>query len=200
MAQNGAAAHGGEEPVDQPPEQQPQPSSERPAAGDLGQLVGAAVVELSSRADRGRNGCFLPGNTAAGKSLSRSEQLWSALAPAKRLLVEQVAVDLAADDSAAATLRGTVEAYAEVRLLRASLFARLSESGGPVTPKGAARALFAAYLSALDRELRIATTLGMERKAKPVSPLDALRAAVDAARPVDTTPPPSVSTDAPAAP
>ena len=49
-----------------------------------------------------------------------------------------------------------------------SLFIRMAELRGPITPKGKARALYSAYLSALDREHRLATTLGLERHARQI--------------------------------
>jgi hypothetical protein len=40
---------------------------------------------------------------------------------------------------------------------------------------------FARYIAILDREIRLAALLGLERRAKPVNPLDAVRAAVEEA-------------------
>jgi len=41
-------------------------------------------------------------------------------------------------------------------------------AGEPVTNKGKARALLAAYLQLVDRELRLAQALGLERRARRV--------------------------------
>ena len=78
---------------------------------------------------------------------------------------------MAVDDSSVETLLGLIDAHAEARLFRTSMFLRLVAQGGPITTKGKARALYRAYLDALDRETKLATTLGIERKAKPVAPL-----------------------------
>ncbi|MBZ0112745.1 MAG: hypothetical protein K8J08_09800 [Thermoanaerobaculia bacterium] len=67
---------------------------------------------------------------------------------------------------------GLVDAYSEARLLRVTMFARLTELGGPVTAKGRTRALYTAYCSALDRELKLARTLGLDRRQKAVESLD----------------------------
>ena len=44
------------------------------------------------------------------------------------------------------------------------MFVRLAEQGGPVTGKGKTRALFNTYLSALDREVKLALALGLRRR------------------------------------
>ena len=117
-------------------------------------------------------GQFVAGNTAAGRTLERSEAFWSAVAAAKAELVARLHSDLAVNGEAAATLEGLVDAYAEARLLRHSMFTRLVELGGPITTKGKSRALYTSYLAALDREVRLATTLGLERRAKKVPSLE----------------------------
>lgn len=153
---------------------------------ELGTNGRVAEALESIRARPGRDpetGQFLPGNIEAGRSLSRSEALWSALAPAKAALVGKLRADLALEQGgAAATLEGLVDAYAEARLLRSSLFARMADEGGPVTTKGKTRALFAAWLSAVDRETKLATVLGLERRQRPVDPLERVHRAVVEAR------------------
>ena len=67
--------------------------------------------------------------------------------------------------------------YARVDVLIESVAANI-EVGGIFTPKGSARAAVSLLLSLLDRRLRLAQVLGLERKSKPVNPLDAVRAAV----------------------
>ncbi len=60
--------------------------------------------------------------------------------------------------------------YARVDILIESVAANI-EVGGIFTPKGSARAAVSLLLTLLDRRLRLATTLGIERKAKPVASL-----------------------------
>ncbi|MBM4194952.1 MAG: hypothetical protein FJ202_11310 [Gemmatimonadetes bacterium] len=138
--------------------------------------VRAALDALAERPQRDPvTQQFIAGSTNAGKTLERSEAFWSAVEPAKRMLVERVRTDLAADDGAAETLLGLIDGYAEARLFRTSMFIRLVDLGGPITTKGKARALYRAYLGALDREMKLAQTLGLERRSRQVnSPSEAL--------------------------
>ncbi len=115
-------------------------------------------------------GChrFLPGNTAAlthggRRSLDRPEAL-AAIAGKREELVRHLGGDpsmIQAD---------LVTDYARVDILIESVAANI-EVGGIFTPKGSARAAVSLLLSLLDRRLRLATTLGIERKAKPVMSL-----------------------------
>lgn len=152
----------------------PDSSSDAPARSGnparVGEAAAAAMRTLASRPDRDpTTGQFVPGNTAAGVALHRSQALVELLDAARRELTAQVRADLAINGDAAATLEGMVEAYAEARLLRASMFARMVETGGPVTNKGTKRAIFDAFLSALDRERRLALDLGLRRVKREVS-------------------------------
>lgn len=159
-----------------------EPSGELGANGpDVDACVRDAVDSLASRRQRAASGRWTTANTGALKAGLDSEQLWTALAPAKRAIVDQVRADHGVEgDDAAATLLGTFDGYAEVHLLRKSIWYRLTEgpNPGPVTGKGRTKALFTAYLSALDRELKLAQLIGLERRTRKVSPLDAIRAAV----------------------
>jgi len=151
------------------------PSDDPQAGGSLQDVL----QELTSRPSRDPvTNRFTTSSIAAGKTLRRSEQFWNAVEHLKRDLVERVRTDLAADDSTAETLLGLIDGYAEARLFRSSMFLRLVDQGGPITNKGKARALYRAYLDALDRETKLAQVLGLERKTKPVNPLDAVRSAV----------------------
>jgi hypothetical protein len=134
--------------------------------------VREALDALGRRPDRDeQTGRFVPGTLAAGGTLERSEQFWAAVADAKQELLEQVRRDAGLNGDAAETLRGLQEAYAEARLFRSAMFVRLVEQGGPITGKGRMRALYTAYLGALDREMKLAQALGLERKQKPVASL-----------------------------
>ena len=124
-------------------------------------------------------GRFIAGTLAASNgTLERSEQFWSALEALKDDIILRLSQDFALDGSTIMTLFGTMDAYAEAHLLRKAMFIRLTELGGPVTDKGKARGLLKTYLAAMDRELKLAQTLGFERKSKPVNPLEAVGAAV----------------------
>lgn len=137
--------------------------------------VASALDELAQLPTRRPDGTFTSGRLDG--TLERSAQFWSAVEPAKRELAERVRRDQALDDDAPETLAGLVDAYCEARLFRTSMFLRLVDLGGPVTSKGKARVLYTAYLSALDREMKLAQMLGLVRKPRNVSFADAVRAA-----------------------
>ena len=145
----------------------PNGGSARPAERVRGVL--AALAQQPARDPVTQR--FVAGTLAAGRTLERSAQFWSAVEPAKRELVECVQRDQALDADAAETLRGLVDAYAEVRLFRTTMFLRLVDQGGPITTKGKARALYRAYLDALDRETKLAQVLGLERRARKIPTL-----------------------------
>ncbi|MGE0703610.1 MAG: hypothetical protein AB7P22_06685 [Vicinamibacterales bacterium] len=112
-----------------------------------------------------------PPSLNAGKTLARSEHFWTAVEPAKRELLARVRGDHGDDDDAPQTLLGLQEGYVEARLFRTSMFLRLVDAGGPVTHKGRTRALYTAYLAALDRETKLAQLLGLTRTPRKVETL-----------------------------
>lgn len=145
------------------------PPQELPTEGH----VRTALDDLAQAPTRDNaTGRFVPGNIAAGKTLARSAHFWDAVGAAKLELVERLRADLAVDDgNGAETMIGLIHAYSEVRLFRHAMFVRLVELGGPITTKGKARALYTSYLSSLDREIRLAQVLGLERRAATVPTL-----------------------------
>ena len=110
----------------------------------------------------------------ASTTLARSVRFWAAVEPLKRELLEQVRRDMGGTDDAPQTLLGLQDAYCEARLFRESMFVRLVDEGGPITTKGKARALYRSYLEALDREERLAKTLGLSKRAKKVPTVEEL--------------------------
>jgi hypothetical protein len=146
------------------------PSQELGAHGpDVDDCVRETIASLAAKPERDTRGRFVDGNASAVTTGERSEALWAALAPAKRELVARVNADRGLNGDAAETLLGLVDGYAEVRLFRQSMFMRLVDLGGAVTNKGKARALYTAYLSALDRETKLAAVIGLERKSRDIS-------------------------------
>jgi hypothetical protein len=152
-----------------------------PNGPDVEACVREALETLSQKLGHDPvTGRFTSSNTAAGTTLARSEAFWAAVADAKRELLEQVRRDAGLDGDAVEALRGLQEAYCEARLFRQAMYLRLVELGGPITAKGKARALWTAYCAASDRELKLAQTIGIERKQKRVqTPLEALRGVED---------------------
>jgi hypothetical protein len=72
------------------------------------------------------------------------------------------------------------DSFVELDAVRNYLGSRLAAEG-PLTGKGRTRALLTAYLAVVDRQVRLAQVLGIERRAKPVDPLEAVRRAVEEA-------------------
>ncbi len=154
-----------------------------PEPGSLGPDLAAPVREALDTVARlperdAATGRWTEGGLGKATTLEESTQFWAAVAPAKAELASRVAGDLAADSSTPTTLLGLVDAYAEARLFRTAMFLRLTDLGGPITTKGKARALYKAYLSAVDREMKLAQLIGLERRSKPVDPIAAVHAAV----------------------
>lgn len=166
----------------------PAPTAESGPSGpiDPDAAAAAAVRSLAQRPDRDESGRFVRDNVASmrhgERSLRGSGALVAELAPAKRALAARVRADLALDSEAPATVEALVDAFAEVSLLRRALYARMVEAGGVVTGKGRIRSTLSVYVTALDRELKIAQTLGLERRQRHVDPLDAVHRAVAEAR------------------
>jgi len=172
---NGSAPDGSEAgSVDgsgQPSETSSGPANDSPTPASRVRDALSALVQRPSR-DPVTQRFVGPGpNIAAGKTLARSANFWTALEPLKQELVERVRTDLAVDASSVETVLGLIDGYVEARLFRSSMFLRLAEQGGPITNKGRTRALYTAYLAALDRETKLAQVLGLERRARKVPSL-----------------------------
>jgi hypothetical protein len=101
-------------------------------------------------------------------------------AEAREALAERVAAivaDLGGAEALTALADGMVERHARLELVDDYLFANVQRLG-PLTGKGRTRAALTAWLAVVDRLQKSAMALGLERRAKPVNPLDAVRAAV----------------------
>ncbi len=159
------------------------PSPERPA-GPF-----AESVTNGRKAD----GTFAQGNLVALRHGARSEQVKVAALPEQ---AEMRAALAARRHEIEADLGGTVSRlssdmvgrYIELSVVADYLGGRLI-ADGPLTTKGRQRASLTAYLAVVDRLHRVATALGLERRQKPVNPLEAIhRAAADAiGRPIEDT-------------
>jgi hypothetical protein len=154
----------------QPDAGNPAPSGELGANGlDVEARVREVLEALGQKPGHDPvTGRFVATNVEAGTTLAHSEGFWAAVADAKRELLDRVRRDAGLNGDAAETMLGLQEAYVEARLLRSSQFVRLVELGGPITTKGKSRALYGAYLAALDREMKLAQIIGIERKQKHV--------------------------------
>lgn len=139
------------------------PSGERPTQTPCPRCHADNASDASTCAACHR---FLPGNTAAlthggRRSLDRPEAL-AAIAGKREELVRHLGGEPSALQA------DLVTDYARVDVLIESVAANI-EVGGIFTPKGSARAAVSLLLSLLDRRLRLATTLGIERRQRPVT-------------------------------
>jgi len=118
---------------------------------------------------RDAHGRFTKGNRAALVHGGRSKQVSRLHAPLRDEIVQKVIVDLGGDASLLpVTLLGLVDRYAEVSLLAGSYMFWLREQGGPIGTRGRQRAAVGGYLAALDRQMKLAVLIGLERKARKV--------------------------------
>lgn len=150
----------------------PQPPGELETNGfDACAEVANVRSMLAARPARDARGSFTrdnPGrtNVDGDRPAIRSEAFWQAIDAAKHELIACVQNDVHADAGAAETLRGLIDAYAEVRLMRESLWLTVAEAGGPTTTKGRIRACYTAFVSAVASEERLAKTIGLSRRQK----------------------------------
>jgi hypothetical protein len=140
------------------------------------------TVDRSS--DRDGRGRFVSGNSAALRHGARSERVAEGLLPeqaeARAAIAERVAAIVASlgGESALSPLAlEMVERHVRLGLVESYLFENLRRLG-PLTGKGRTRAALNAWYQVVDRQQKSAMALGLERRQKPVDPIDAVRAAV----------------------
>lgn len=128
---------------------------------------------------RWSDGTAAPANQIARNEIGAIKQRASLQVDAKEEIKSRVLTDLGAeDDGPSETLSGLVSRYAEVVLLAGAYYDYLEQQGGPIGVRGRQRAAVTGYLAALDRQMKLATTIGLERKQRPCNPIDAIRRAV----------------------
>lgn len=132
-------------------------------------------ASTATASGRRADGKFGPSNTFSLKhggrrSLDRPEAL-IAIAGKRAELTAHLG------DAVSVVQQDIVTDYARTDVLIESVAANI-EVGGIFTAKGRTRAAVTLLLSLMDRRLRLATTLGIEKKQREVNPLDAVRAAV----------------------
>jgi hypothetical protein len=91
--------------------------------------------------------------------------------------VDSILVDLGGGEGLSRVAIGLVERHARLELVADYLFENVQRLG-PLTGKGNTRAALTNWLQVVDRLHRSATTLGLERRSKPINPIDAVRQAV----------------------
>lgn len=153
----------------------PTPAGER---ADLLERARGALLALHGQG-RQANGQAGQGNFFGLKTGLRSAQLLDQpdIAAWHREEVAAILTDLGGDEELSALARTTVCEVARLKVILSALGTELLE-GGVLTPKGRGRAAMTVYLQVLDRYQRLAASLGLERRQKPVHPLEAVRQAV----------------------
>lgn len=138
------------------------------------------LPKVGTEADRDTTtGRFLPGNRTNLVVRHRSMAFWSAQDAARRELETELLSDAGFTPiDAPRALQLAVEAIAQATLISRSAFARVGEAGGPLTIRGNGRRAYLVWLQAFDRLERGLRLVGLERKTKPINPLDAVRQAV----------------------
>lgn len=128
---------------------------------------------------RDARGRFAVGNTAHVVTGARSAQYWAAVDGERTALRRQLLADRGFTDEAEApaALRLMADGAAQAALIRDGSFARLVESGGPVTSTDRARRIFTVWLAATTRALRHLEAIGLERRPKETSLSDYLNRA-----------------------
>lgn len=129
---------------------------------------------------RWADGTLRPGNTAALVHGAHSNQVkagtLTAQDDARQARIERergILADLGGEDTLSTIARDQVGRYAELGIVADYLWANLA-TNGVLTGKGRQRAALTAYLQTIDRLVRMAQTLGLERKARRVSFTDAV--------------------------
>jgi hypothetical protein len=147
------------------------------ASADAGDGPPFGAVGL--RADRNpQTGQFVTGNRAALVVGARSLGFWRAADDARREIREAILTDAGFTPSdAPRALLIAADGVAQAALLRDASFARVVESGGPLTTTGRTRRAFAVWQAAADRAERYMRLIGLKRQPKPAPSLAELLAA-----------------------
>ena len=128
-------------------------------------------------------GKFTAGNRGALKHGGYSRQVAGGMLPEQAELVALLAekrtaieADLGGAEALTELTRDLIARYVQLEMVASTLAANVVTA--PLTAKGARRAALAAFLAVTDRQQRLAMTLGLERRSRPINPLDAVALAV----------------------
>jgi hypothetical protein len=124
---------------------------------------------VGQEADRDRaSGRFVAGNRAALVVGASSSAFWAAHAAARREIWRDVIADFGyTETDAPRALQLAADGLAQASLLRESAFAKLVESGGPMTSAGRTRRAFVVWQVAADRVEHYLRLVGLQRRARP---------------------------------
>jgi hypothetical protein len=133
---------------------------------------------------------FAPGNAARWGGGLRSERPTLALVGeraaevAAQLDARRAAIvaDLGGEEQLTAIALGEVERYLRLGVLADEAWAVLERAGGSYTTRGRRRDAQRAFLEVSAAQGALAARLGLQRRERPVDPLDAVRRAVEEAK------------------
>ncbi|HEX2253147.1 MAG TPA: hypothetical protein VHQ65_07765 [Thermoanaerobaculia bacterium] len=126
------------------------------------------AVRHAENPDRCASGHALPGNGLAVVAGHRSVEFWQAHEAERRELQRLVVEDAGHTlHDAPRALLVAADGLAQAVLIRDSAFARVVDSGGPLTSSGRTRRAFTVWSSAVDRVERHLRLLGLKREPKP---------------------------------
>jgi len=132
--------------------------------------------------ERDHAGRFARGNRVALVVGHRSVQLWQAQEDARRAIEDAVLADAGhTRDDAPRALQLAASGLAQAALIRDAAYMRIVEDAGPLTGRGRPRRAYQVWLAASERVSRGLVLVGLRRVPRHVDPLDAIRAAVEAA-------------------
>ncbi len=139
---------------------------------DIETGVSSGSVGSNDRANHDEQGRFARGNTASlvhgGRSKVLRRELEDEAAEALAERREAIAADLGGVTDLSTLALDTVRRYVSAAAMLEWMEGRLLAEG-VLTGKGRRKALHNAYLAQLDRVVRLAGLLGLERKAKGVT-------------------------------
>jgi hypothetical protein len=139
----------------------------------------AAHPELEGRCAAGH---VTSGNGLAVVVGVNSGAFWQAHHQARQDLRSAILSDAGyTTDDAPRALAIAAESIAQATLIRDSAYLRLAEAGGPLAASGRVRRAFHAWVQASDRLERYLRLVGLDRKARPVDPMERVRRAVEEA-------------------
>jgi hypothetical protein len=151
-----------------------QPSGETRAACSCG------AGPNPQHASRCASGHVIAGNALATKIGETSAAFWNAHAEARQEIALAVVRDAGfSTQDAPRALVLAADSIAQATLIRDAAYARMVEAGGPLSADGRVRRAFLAWTAAVDRLERHLRLVGLERRGKPINPLEAVRRAVE---------------------
>lgn len=155
------------------PSERPEPSSGNGAdAAPVTAGCKCGAGPHPERPDRCAAGHVLTGNGLAVVAGNRSVAFWTEHERERRALQRAIVEDAGQTLAAAPrALLVAADGLAQAVLVRDSAFARVVESGGPLTSAGRTRRAFNVWTAAADRVERHVRLLGLKREPKPAPTL-----------------------------